>query len=268
MVNCLGIAQAQASKPSQIDQNNRIKDAENQRERTNESVGLISENASRGSKSSFTIVLTGTQIEVESQSWHSWFWQNIATLLLAIVAIWTGFIAIRSLREISQQAAIAKVALTKLERPWLMAIPVRFEIYPPHASDNTPRTIKFTYSIQNVGRSPAWIIGGAGKAQIIAKDKLPEEPNYGNLNPVYSQTPAPPGEKGREEYAELAFSWEEFKALREGRLNFVIFGFMKYLSALRDEIHVTRFCICLEKHPTSADLAMSFCGPAAYNRYA
>jgi len=198
---------------------------------------------------------------------ESWWWPPLpSSWVLILVTGAYAVISFYTLGAIAEQAAIARDELEKLERPWIMALPTRFEIVPSSGNALTTRWIKFAYSVQNTGRSPAWIIGGGGKAIKIAKDSLPDTPDYGPLGRGYGLTPTPPNDKGREEWAQLKFSGEEFQALVNGKLNFVIFGFMNYRDAVAGKILLeTRFCICLEPGPNG--LGMAFCGPDSYNRY-
>ena len=73
------------------------------------------------------------QAVANSQGWGDWFWQNLATLLLVVVAVWAGRIAIRTLDRIADQARNGEIAanaaktsadtaeksLYDLERPWV-----------------------------------------------------------------------------------------------------------------------------------------------------
>jgi hypothetical protein len=202
----------------------------------------------------------------QDQTEESWWWPPLpSSWVLIFITGAYAVISFYTLGAISQQAATARDALEKLERPWIMALPTKFEIVPEIGTALTPRMIRFTYCVQNVGRSPAWIVGGKGRAMKIAKDSLPSIPDYGPLGRPYSPTPTPPNDKGREEAGQIKFSAEEYQALIEGRINFVIFGFMSYRSSIGKEIHETRYCICLEPGPLG--LAMAFCGPNSYNRY-
>lgn len=123
--------------------------------------------------------------------------------------------------------------------------------------------ITFEWVVKNTGRSPAWITGGVSRARKIPKDSLPEQPDYGGAYRI-TLTPHPPNEQGTPEFARIRFSGDEFRALNEGKLNFVVSGFFTYRDALGKE-HETRCCMCLEPGPSG--LAMSMCGPEAYNRY-
>lgn len=142
---------------------------------------------------------------VIAQSWPDWFWQNAATLLLAALAMWAGCIAFRTLNAVRAQVDIANRGLTKLERAWIMVVPHAVRVEPQAGTALTQRSITFSWTIRNVGRSPAWITGGKARDEKTAQSNLVPLPNYGEVG-QYSPTPIPPDEKGRAESIRRTFT--------------------------------------------------------------
>ena len=172
-------------------------------------------------------------------------------------------VAFFTLLAISRQADIAEEAITEIERPWIMVLPTSYDVQPSAGTVQTPRVITFSWTVKNVGRSPAWLTAGRGMFEKgLAKD-LPEVPDY-KEEFKYALTPHPPNEEGFEERATLHFTPTEYVALCEGRLDFNVRGCISY-RGLGDRKHETRFCMALRRGPQG--LAMSFCGPPAYNSY-
>jgi len=183
----------------------------------------------------------------------------------AIVYVTVAYVIVAAFQwwSIKRQADIAERTLTEIERPWMMIIPASFKIYPETGTTQTPRQITFSWIVRNVGRSPAWLTAGRAGAEKIRADELPPTPEYPKPF-TYSLTPSPPDEEGREESARLNFTPAEYVALCEGRLDFIVRGYISY-RGLGNRLHETRFCIGIQK--AEHGLAMSFCGPPTYNAY-
>ena len=171
-----------------------------------------------------------------------------------------------------------------LERPWLMVIPTRFEIEPKSTIPNLRKSITFFFKVVNIGHSPAWLTGTRGTTLKASPDTLPASPEYPKDIAMVLTPKAPCGTYNDtfEESARRTFEPDEYVALCEGKLDFVIYGIMTYRDPLntsgftrrtlkrigihaRDE-HTTRYCFSLTRGDKDA-FAMRFCAPPAYNRY-
>jgi len=188
---------------------------------------------------------------------------SIAEILMVWITSAYVIVAFFTLLSIKRQADIAEQAITEIERPWIMVLPSAYEVQPSAGTPITPRSITFRWTVRNVGRSPAWLTGGRGKVEKILADDLAPVPDYPE-ELDYTLTPCPPNEQGRQEHATLTFNPTEYAALWEGKLDFTVRGVSRY-NGLGNRKHETRFCIGI-RHEAQG-LAMSFCGPAAYNRY-
>ncbi len=172
-------------------------------------------------------------------------------------------VAFFTLLAIKRQADIAEQAITEIERPWMIVLPSDYDIQPSAGTVHTPRSVTFRWTVKNVGRSPAWVVGGRGRVEKVLANDLPPVPDYPE-DLSYALTPHPPNEEGLKEFATLNFSPTEYVALCEGKLDFVVRGVILY-RGLGERKHETRFCIGIQR--ATQRLAMSFCGPSAYNRY-
>jgi hypothetical protein len=201
----------------------------------------------------------------------SWWWPPLpSSWVLILITAAYAVISFCTLGAISRQADLAETTLNDLERPWIIVTPKKYEVLPRAGTPNTPRTITFTWVVKNVGRSPAWLIGGRADIRKVRQTELPPIPVYPSPSD-YTLTPKAPNELS-EEFITMQFSAAEYRALWEGELDFILYGFVKYKSSLKrgGEIseHYTRYCFCVQKHQgSSGGLAMCFCGPTAYNDY-
>ncbi len=195
------------------------------------------------------------------------------TLLLVGVAIVAAFVAVSTLDAIRVQADIAKEALVKLERAWLVVIPKKARIYRRDHPNGPVYSISIQFARINSGRSPGWIVGGIAKL-IQRSDPLPDEPDYsGALD--FGPTPAPQDQEVPEQYMRGFMTASQFKDFLQGRLTVGVYGLIRYKDVIDDKaVHELRFCFLLSPPlEVPADGGYVSCltqfgGPPAYNRSA
>jgi hypothetical protein len=86
------------------------------------------------------------------QNWNDWFWQNFSALLIAVLAVWAGFIGLRTLNAIREQAKIARDTLTETSRPWVYP---EIAIASALTYDVNGAKIAFQVVLKNTGHSVA-----------------------------------------------------------------------------------------------------------------
>jgi len=201
-----------------------------------------------------------------SQSWNDWFWQNFSALLIAVLAIWAGYIGLRTLDAIRDQGKTARDALTKLERPWVFIVPKKATIR--QTSDGL-HLISVEITITNAGRSPAWLVNSALSHQRKIAEPLPEEPAYQDYR--HGPTPVVPNENGTPKWLRTVLLKEQVDAFVGGTLQVFFYGRVQYSDVFGDE-HETRFC--MNVHPPLLDIPKDgkpiscwpqFEGPPSYN---
>jgi len=214
------------------------------------------------------------------QSWDDWFWQNVITLSLAIVAIWGGCIALSTLDAIRDQARIARIALTRLERPWIVVGLKDAKLYLIDDLNDIFMASVFL-SKRNEGRSLGRIVGGVVKA-VVAIDPLPEIPDYtGGSGISFGQELIGPSQE-LEAPEQRIFdidhnTWYAFQGGNAGKTHLAIYGRLEYRGVLEEDdspLHETRFCLFLIPPTVEGDpergkpvaVRAYYAGPAAYNR--
>jgi hypothetical protein len=247
--------------------------AQEQESKAQETPSSAAESALSASPTQPTPTLKSRDTGPNPQSWNDWFWQNFTALLLTVLAIWAGFVALRTLDAIREQARIAKEAITKLERPWMFVQLEKLEFIANKGGDYV---ICVYIRRRNVGRSPAWTFGGRVATQKVTDfDKLPRLPDYseGTIN-----LPAPVAQSEELPIREDRFflSEEEWIDFAKGKLTPVLLGEISYRDNLSPDSHTTRFCICLihpmkDPYPNAPVIITSpiwfFGGPKDYNLF-
>ena len=193
-------------------------------------------------------IVQSSGTSTDPQNWNDWFWQNSTTLLLAVLAAWAGYIALRTLAAIRDQARIASNAITKLERPWIFVQLEKIEFLNSHDQ----YTIRVFLRRRNVGRSPAWIVTGAiATKKLSDSESLPTVPDYSEGRAYSGPAPIAQSEELATSEERFFLDEEEWVQFALGKLKLILFGEVNYRDNLGTEDlarHVTRFCICLA-HP-------------------
>jgi hypothetical protein len=184
--------------------------------------------------------------------------ENLPNITLVIVAAVTAVFILGQAREMkaateemrkSTKAAMSSVnALVSAERPWLNT-----------SAERGPGMLEYKFSVTNLGRTPALIIG-AMTCRHSGPD-LPEEPEYPEgmagvedlMNVSQNVRMLAPGEHwdfytmDLTHYTKQFKEWE-LKAILNGESKFFFYGKIKYRDVFKpDALHETRFCYLYER---------------------
>jgi hypothetical protein len=137
-----------------------------------------------------------------------------------------------------RQGTLAKRALTELERPWVFASikdPVGWNRF--WTADEEEMSVAFEWSIQNCGRTPAFLIDGMYEIVIwplpIPKSPVYNHPNQGATVPLAQGVP-------QVYHGQMTLTREQHRKLIKGETQIVFYGFAKYRDTLKRE-HLSRW---------------------------
>ena len=224
-----------------------------------------------------TPAVQGSETSTNPQSWNDWFWQNFSTLLLAILATGGSIIALRTLDAIRDQARIASDAITKLERPWIFVGLEKVQFFNVHGNYLVCAFLRR----RNVGRSPAWIIGGvAATRKLSESESLPTVPDFAGYPAYTGPVPIAQSEELEPWEQRFVLKEEEWIQFALNKVSLVVFGEVRYYDSFNrgdSARHFTRFCIYLaqpinEPFPDKPVILTGsnywyFGGPEGYNRF-
>jgi hypothetical protein len=222
---------------------------------------------------------------IEQIDWSSW--------ALVVVAIGAAWVALKTLNQIAIQTAAARVAadaakesantakkaITDLERPWIFARLGQTEGWTNQwpASENgivEAISVMLNYSVQNYGRSPAFVIDSRVKLKVIPIP-VPANPEYGE-DPAFNLIPLAQGVLQPNKIGPIFITKEQHQALRKGEAFLMFFGYIKYRDTLGSE-HISRWCATLsiqgmvwlgkDGNPITPPAIWDWKGPTAYTQY-
>jgi len=196
--------------------------------------------------------------------------------MFAVVA---AVIGLRTLSGIREQAEIARTALTKLERPWIIIGLKDAKIYATGRDHPFPYMTSIFLSKRNSGRSLVWIVSGTVRAVIVtAVQPLPETPDYkGGTGISFGEEPvAQSQEVDSPEQRLFVDDVETWIAVHSAKSHLAVYGKLEYRGVLEPDDappHETRFRLFLMP-PIYGDpekgkpitVGAYYAGPAAYNR--
>ena len=206
----------------------------------------------------------------ETKNWREWFWPpEWASWALVIVAIWTAFIAIGTLRQIEQETkhsgelakAAKDIAQTAVENATAASATARAAERSAESVKNIYRAWvltgwtmgniadKFELWIHNYGQTPAQVISKHSKTEIVDNEaalaNLPIPPDYGKNQLLAPQMIAPNSKDSIVSFDIKTWAnvLGEWASLYQGEKITVIYGLIKYRDVLDPKVeHETRFC--------------------------
>jgi hypothetical protein len=224
---------------------------------------------------------------VAPSTWSNW--------VVAIFAVVAALIGLRTLGQIDTQTKEAVVALKinrvqataarrsadmaersfkDLERPWIFIDIVGFigfEVGIPQSQIQASGLLQGTlgWSFRNYGRSPALIVDGSVRIQMLS-EPFPEPPDYGN-NDIVIPIPLAPNKLRRNELP-WVMDADGYRRVLRNDVKFTFYGFIRYSDTLQAEIvHVSRWCALLTiprlRTPNQPAWYWAFEGPSAYTEY-
>ncbi len=231
-----------------------------------------------------------------SQSWNDWLWQNLATLLLVIVAIWAARIAWRTLNRIADQARTGEMAANaakqsaetatqawdsakRIDRAWVMVDRLDIPVFVPLPEAGTPPPpVLAVHSYTNYGKTPAFIVEvGYRFVTLPNLAALSPEPNYRNPNaPVPLVPPKPdlgipllPNKSTNPIAAPVEpsslLTQPEINNIDKGEVVLYAYGFIEYRDVF-DDPHETRWgYLFVVPAGFSTYRGWQMAGPDAYN---
>jgi hypothetical protein len=222
----------------------------------------------------------------DSQTWNNWFWQNIATFLLVVVAIWAGWIATGTLDEISSQTLAATTAANAAKQSadtatqeliianraylYLSAVQIVFDearTEDPDSSPIYPYTI--TYPIYNGGQTPALYISAYARADTFERPPTNVSPAAIALDRPQNVIIPPRGAEPLRPPYNSSLSEEEFFKIRDHAWRLCFYGVLTYVDIFGKTERHTWFNLSFRAPFPEAGVAryMAFEAAGGLNRF-
>jgi hypothetical protein len=172
-------------------------------------------------------------------------------------------------QAIKEQADIAKLTLTELERPWIFVEVKSFDGFNRlwrHSEELM--TLTLNYNLQNFGRTPALCVDGYVRLDVFPVP-IPDTPDYG-VGGKIALIPLPQGAPNNHPI-KLPITRAHHQALIAGDARLVFFGFVKYTDTSGKPERISRWVVTfliprfvMTGYPEGWWL---FEGPPAYTEY-
>jgi len=201
----------------------------------------------------------------------------ICNILLVIGGGITACIALSSLSDISTQTRAAVIAATAAkisaeaqmsgDRAWILVEKLKIDEF-VWARPEEQKTATFSYTINNYGKTPAFVSALEIRFEIgSSSDTPPNLAIFGTEDFLINPHIIPQNDErpcNTELSPNSSPTSEQIKAIEESRLFLWVYGIVKYRD-IYDAPHETRFCFNNKYSSTKAPIELQMAGDPKYN---